>query len=70
MVEISEVVTQNQILTNALRPVSTMVDASQDLPQLKNTEQEMIDYLEKQISIMKKSKESTLKKNEYKISKL
>ena len=64
MIEISEVA------TNALRPVSTMVDASQDLAHLKNTEQEMIDYLEKQISIMKKSKESTLKKNEYKISRL
>jgi hypothetical protein len=64
MIEISEVA------TNAFRPVSTMVEASQDLAQLKNTEQEMIDYLEKQISIMKKSKESTLKKNEYKITKL
>lgn len=30
----------------------------------------MIDYLEKQIGIIKKSKESTFKKSEYKISKL
>lgn len=37
---------------------------------LKSPEQEMIDHLEKQIQIMQKSKDSTLKKHDFKIMKL
>ena len=54
-----------EIKDSELRPISNV----ENEPQLKNSDQEMIEYLEKQINIIKKSKESNVKKNEYKISK-